>query len=335
MYAKIIHERQKSPSGAVIEHTYVGIEDEFGNVSDRFRLDGGKRIDHLCEVKEEPEGVSSFTCPLGTLDESGLTKCSRFVAFQFQGPDVGGRLFLVVPAPAEEKWARLDDGPALWETWKKLPAIKMDRRWWIGNVKGERAWPTKVPNDVVPDNLGVYQISLFRFEWPLQRGNGGLISVPVCVRRQSDIDAEAEYYHQSAENYAKSGLPQAQGIVTNLLYAIQSFEASFNKTPEERDAWELVKERLCFHLAHLQQEAEAVLYGQCYVVHARDVLENKCHFFGQEARLEHPEQADPDLMCYNAMVREHGDKEGAEIMRSLGAGLLFEDFAPPEGKRTN
>src|SRR6266403_741507 len=42
MYAKIIHERQKSPSGAVIEHTYVGIEDEFGNVSDRFRLDGGK-----------------------------------------------------------------------------------------------------------------------------------------------------------------------------------------------------------------------------------------------------------------------------------------------------
>jgi hypothetical protein len=34
---------------------------------------------------------------------------------------------------------------------------------------------------------------------------------------------------QSAENYAKSGLPQAEGIVTNLLYAIQSFEASFNK----------------------------------------------------------------------------------------------------------
>jgi hypothetical protein len=200
-------------------------------------------------------------------------------------------------------------------------------------VKGERAWPTKVPNDVVPDDLGVYQISLFRVEWPVQRGNGGLIRVPVCVRRQSDLDEEAEYYRQCAENYAKSGLPQAQGIVTNLLYAIQSFEAEFNKSSEERDAWELVKELLCLRLANLQQEAEAVLYGQCYVVHARHVLDNKRQFFGKNARLAHPEQADPDLICYNAMVREHGDKEGAEIMRSLGAGLLFEDFAPPEGRR--
>jgi hypothetical protein len=297
MYAKIIHESQKARSGAIIEQTY-GIEDEFGNVSNGFRLGGGKRIDHLCEVKEESEGVSSFTCPLRELEESGLTKYSRFVAFQFQGPHVGGRLFLVVPAPADEKWACLDDGPVPWETWKELPPIKLNRRWWVGNVEGERAWPTKVPNDLVPANLDVYQISLFRFEWPVQHGNAGLISVPVCVRRQSDIDAEAEHYRKGAENYDKSDLPQAEGIVTNLLYAIQSFEAEFNKSSEERDAWELVKELLCLRLANLQQEADAVLYGQYYVVHALDVLDNKRQFFGKNARLEHPEQSDPDLMCF-------------------------------------
>jgi hypothetical protein len=150
-----------------------------------------------------------------------------------------------------------------------------------------------------------------------------------------DLDAEAEYYRKGEENYDKSGLSQAEGIMTNLLYAIQSFEASFNKMPEERDAWERVKELLCARLADLQQEAEWILYGQCYVVHARHVLDNKRQFFGKDARLEHPEQSNPDLRCYKGLVGKFGAKKATEMLRACGSGLLFEDFAPPEGKRTN
>jgi hypothetical protein len=191
-----------------------------------------------------------------------------------------------------------------------------------------------VPNEIVPANLNVYQISLFRFEWAVPQGNARFISVPVRVELQSDIDAKEEYYRKGVEDYQKSGLSQAEGIVTNLLYAIQSFEASFNIAPEERDAWELVKEQLCLRLAYLEQEAEAVLWNQ-HFVHGRDVLANKRRFFGENARLEHPEQSDPDLMCYKAMVKLHGGEEAAEIMRTLGAGLLFEYLHLRKAKRTN
>jgi hypothetical protein len=292
IYAKIF--------GEVIREAYV--EDEFGNMSAGFRLDGGKRIDHLCEVKEKPLGVISFTSPLRALDESGLTKYSRFVAFQFNAREMSDSLFLIVPAPADEKWARLDDGPVPWETWRELPPLKLDRRWWVGNVR-------KVPKDVVPDELGVYQISLFRFEWPVQRRNGRLISVPICYRRQSDIDAQAEYSRKREENYDKSFLPQAEGIVSRLLSAIGHFESRFDAMPEERGALELVKERLCLRLAYLHQEAHAVLVGESCVVDAKDVLFNKRQFFGKNARLQHPSPSDPDLMLYKAQVKRYGAKE--------------------------
>jgi hypothetical protein len=199
MYAKI--------APGIVRKAYV--EDEFGIMSAGFRLDGGKPIDHLCELEEEREGVISFTSPLRAFDKSGLTKYSRFVAFQFQGLEMS--VFLIVPAPADEKWACLDDGPVPWETWKELPPIELGRRWWVGNLDG-----VEEPKYVVPDELDVYQISLFRFEWPAQRCDGGLISVTVCVRRQSDIDAEEEYYRKREESVDKTGLPQAQDIVTSI-----------------------------------------------------------------------------------------------------------------------
>jgi hypothetical protein len=194
---------------------------------------------------------------------------------------VGVRLFLVVPAPVDEKWACLDDGPVLRETLEELPPIKLDKRWWVGNVEGDRAWPTKPPSYLVLVDLYVWQISLFRFEWPVQHGNARLINVPICFAGQ------LEDLRRGREKYAKSGLPEVENIVTNLLRAIQSFEASFNKTPEERSAWELVKEMLCLRLAHLEQEEE-LLYGRYYRVRARDVLIKKRLFFGEDARLEHP-----------------------------------------------
>jgi hypothetical protein len=114
------------------------------------------------------------------------------------------------------------------------------------------------------------------------------------------------------------------------LHAIGRFESFFDTMPEERAAWELVKERLCLRFAYVQEETSAVSSGSRLEVRAHDVLECKRGFFGEDARLEHPEPSDKEAAKIKRTMGVDLLSGPAEIKRTMG--VLFRAFAPADGQ---
>jgi hypothetical protein len=300
------------------------IEDDQGKVlADKFAVDGGKTIDHVCDIAADyNNGLMAVS--IGSIEPTGLAEFNRLAAIMFQGPAVGHQLLLLIPTPVE--WASLPDGPVP----NELMGVRIDlsRRWWVGRV-GESNYPhpdrTPEQQRLVPDDLHVFGALVF--SWASSGADGTLT---LRDRHQADIDEERAYYEQCGRDYENSGLSRDEMILTNLLYAIQAFDGMYNMSDRERQALELVKERLCLRLADNDRDTEASLYGQCYVVHGHHVLRIKERFFGKAAKLEYPEQSDPDVMLYHSLAEDHGTGEAAKQMREHGAGLFYrDDFLPP------